>query len=177
MLTAREPFYRVGGDFSFNYHAFNLFGQYLYGRDQNLLPLLPAGFLPPPTGLLRGSPASFSGGFLEADYLPLPWLMTIMRWDAVHSTADLIQRHRSDARHRHRIVRVALPRHTKSLYARCAVSDSRQYQGVLRIPDPAAADCLRPDYRHGTHWSVPYQLGDCGTGIRLLDRGGHASLT
>ena len=43
MLTAREPFYRVGGDFSFNYHAFNLFGQYLYGRDQNLLPLLPAG--------------------------------------------------------------------------------------------------------------------------------------
>jgi len=89
VLTAREPFYRVGGDFSFNYHALNLFGQYMYGRDQNLLPLLPAG-LPPPTGLLRGSPASFSGGFLEADYLPLPWLMTIMRWDAVHSTADLI---------------------------------------------------------------------------------------
>ena len=90
VLTAREPFYRVGGDFSFNYHALNLFGQYLYGRDQNLLPLLPVGFLPPPTGLLRGSPASFSGGFLEADYLPLPWLMTIMRWDAVHSTADLV---------------------------------------------------------------------------------------
>jgi hypothetical protein len=90
VLTAREPFYRVGGDFSFNYHALNVFGQYLYGRDQNLLPLLPVGFLPPPTGLLRGSPASFSGGFLEADYLPLPWLMTIMRWDAVHSTADLI---------------------------------------------------------------------------------------
>ena len=43
VLTAREPFYRVGGDFSFNYHAFNLFGQYMYGRDQNLLPLLPAG--------------------------------------------------------------------------------------------------------------------------------------
>ena len=43
MLTAREPFYRVGGDFSFNYHALNLFGQYMYGRDQNLLPLLPAG--------------------------------------------------------------------------------------------------------------------------------------
>ena len=89
VLTAREPFYRVGGDFSFNYHAFNLFGQYMYGRDQNLLPLLPVG-LPLPTGLLRGSPASFSGGFLEADYLALPWLMTIMRWDAVHSTADLI---------------------------------------------------------------------------------------
>ena len=89
VLTAREPFYRVGGDFSFNYHTFNLFGQYMYGRDQNLLPLLPPGFTAP-SGLLRGSPASFSGGFLEADYLPLPWLMTIMRWDAVHSTADLI---------------------------------------------------------------------------------------
>src|SRR5579862_9318627 len=88
VLTAREPFYRVGGDFSFNYHAFNLFGQYLYGRDQNLLPLLPAG-LPLPTGFLRGSPSSFSGGFLEADYLALPWLMTIMRWDEVHSAADL----------------------------------------------------------------------------------------
>jgi hypothetical protein len=89
VLTAREPFYRVGGDFSFNYHTFNLFGQYLYGRDQNLLPLLPVG-LPMPTGFLRGSPASFSGGFLEADYMPLPWLMTIMRWDAVHSNADVI---------------------------------------------------------------------------------------
>jgi hypothetical protein len=90
VLTAREPFYRVGGDFTFNYHALNFFGQYMYGRDQNVLPLLPAGFQPPPTGLLRGSPVSFSGGFLEADYLALPWLMTIMRWDVVHSTADLI---------------------------------------------------------------------------------------
>jgi hypothetical protein len=89
VLTAREPFYRVGGDFSFNYHALNLFGQYMYGRDQNLMPLLPAGF-PLPSGFLRGSPASFSGGFLEVDYLALPWLMTIMRWDAVHSTADVI---------------------------------------------------------------------------------------
>src|SRR5216684_96102 len=70
VLTAREPFYRVGGDFSFNYRTFNVFGQYLYGRDQNLLPLLPAGF-PMPTGFLRGSPASFSGGFVEADYLAL----------------------------------------------------------------------------------------------------------
>jgi hypothetical protein len=88
VLTAREPFYRVGGDFSFNYRAFNLFGQYLYGRDQNLLPLLPPG-LPLPTGLFKGTPASFAGGFIEADYLALPWLMTIMRWDAVHSSADL----------------------------------------------------------------------------------------
>jgi hypothetical protein len=89
VLTAREPFYRVGGDFSFNYRTFNLFGQYLYGHDQNLLPLIPTG-LPLPTGFVGGHPATFSGGFLEADYLLLPWVMTIMRWDQVKSTADLL---------------------------------------------------------------------------------------
>jgi hypothetical protein len=89
VLTAREPFYRVGGDFSFNYHALNLFGQFLYGRDQNLLPLLPPG-APLPIGFTSGSPAHFSGGFLEADYLVYPWMMAIMRWDRVNSTADLL---------------------------------------------------------------------------------------
>ena len=89
LLTAREPFYRVGGDFSFNYHAFNLFGQFLYARDQNLLPLLPAG-MPPPTGFIPGSAAHFSGGFLEADYLVYPWMMAILRWDRVNSTADML---------------------------------------------------------------------------------------
>jgi len=43
VITAREPFYRLGGDFSFNYHAFNLIGQYLYGHDQNQLPFIPSG--------------------------------------------------------------------------------------------------------------------------------------
>jgi len=89
VLTAREPFYRVGGDFSFNYHAFNLFGQFLYGRDQNLLPLIPSG-QPLPVGFAPGSPAHFSGGFLEADYLLYPWMMAIMRWDRVNSAADFL---------------------------------------------------------------------------------------
>lgn len=89
ILIAREPFYRVGGDFSFNYHAFNLFGQFLYARDQNLLPLIPTG-MPLPTGFMPGSPAHFSGGFLEADYLVYPWMMAIMRWDRVNSTADML---------------------------------------------------------------------------------------
>src|SRR5437868_2106902 len=89
VLTAREPFYRVGGDFSFNYHAFNLFGQFLYGRDQNLLPLIPSG-QPLPVGFALGSPAHFSGGFLEADYLLYPWMMAIMRWDRVNSSADFL---------------------------------------------------------------------------------------
>jgi len=89
VITAREPFYRVGGDFSFNYHAFNLFGQFLYGRDQNLLPLVPNGMVLP-IGFTAGSPAHFSGGFLEADYLAYPWMMTILRWDRVNSTADFL---------------------------------------------------------------------------------------
>jgi len=89
VLTAREPFYRVGGDFSFNYRTFNLFGQYLYGRDQNLLPFIPAG-VALPTTFTTGNAAHFTGGFLEADYLVLPWIMTIMRWDQVKSSADFL---------------------------------------------------------------------------------------
>jgi len=85
-LTAHEPFYRVGGDFSFNYRTFNLFGLYMYGHDQDLLfnnPTAPTGFLPGPT-------VKFNGGFLEADYLVLPWVMTIMRYDRVQSSADFL---------------------------------------------------------------------------------------
>jgi hypothetical protein len=97
-LTAREPFYRVGGDFDFTYRNFNLFGQYLYGRDHNLLPfdsegaLIPlpvaTGVAPVPVGFVRSTPATFSGGFIQADYMPLPWMMIIMRYDGVNSWAD-----------------------------------------------------------------------------------------
>ena len=85
VLTAREPFYRTGGDFSFNYRTFNLFGLYMYGRDQDQV-LNDAGG----TALMAAPAAHFSGGFLEADYLALPWLMTIMRYDRVQSTADFL---------------------------------------------------------------------------------------
>ena len=94
-LTAREPFYRLGGDFDFGYHGiFNLYGLYMYGHDHNLVPI-DAGGTPFPTeslpvAFIRGVPATFSGGFLQADYLVYPWMMLIMRWDSVHSTADLL---------------------------------------------------------------------------------------
>jgi hypothetical protein len=39
---------------------------------------------------VRGVPATFSGGFAQADYLVLPWVMAIMRWDQVNSSADRI---------------------------------------------------------------------------------------
>jgi len=99
ILYAREPYYRTGGDFSFNYRTFNLFGVYMYGRDNNLLPVDANGMLiplpladgsPVPVGFIQSVPAKFNGGFLEADYLVLPWIMAIGRWDGVHSSADRI---------------------------------------------------------------------------------------
>jgi len=97
-ITAREPFYRVGGDFDFGYHGvFNLYGLFMYGRDHNLLPIgegeviLPVPPAPATAvGFITGAPAHFSGGFIQADYMVYPWMMVIMRWDSVHSTADLL---------------------------------------------------------------------------------------
>lgn len=91
LFTAREPFYRAGADFSFNVRQFNLFGQYLYGRDHNLLPVDDTGAATlTPVRFIHGTPASFSGGFLQADYLAYPWMMLIMRYDGVNSRADRI---------------------------------------------------------------------------------------
>ncbi len=90
VLTAREPFYRVGGDFSFNFRTFNLFGVWLHGRDHNLVPVDAAGapFPATPVAFIHGHPSTFSGGFVEADYLALPWVMLIMRYDGVNSPED-----------------------------------------------------------------------------------------
>jgi hypothetical protein len=99
LLYAREPYYRAGGDFSFNYRTFNVFGVYMYGRDNNLLPVDANGDLIPlpvgstgtvPVSFVSSFPAKFNGGFVEADYLVLPWIMAIARWDGVHSSADRI---------------------------------------------------------------------------------------
>jgi len=99
ILNNREPYYRVGGDFSFNYRTFNVYGLYMFAHDTNMLPVdatgapipLPLGSSSPtPAGFVRGIPATFSGGFAQADYLVFPWVMAIMRWDQVNSTADRI---------------------------------------------------------------------------------------
>ena len=92
LLTAREPFYRTGADFSFNYRTFNIFGLFMYGRDHNLVPVDASGVPFPANNtavaFVHGAPATFSGGFLQADYLILPWTMLIMRYDEVNSQAD-----------------------------------------------------------------------------------------
>lgn len=99
VLTAREPFYRAGADFTFNYRTFQLYGLFMYGHDTNQLPIditgtpvpLPViATSPAPVGFVHGSPASFTGGFVQADYLVLPWTMLIMRYDAVNSGSDRI---------------------------------------------------------------------------------------
>ncbi len=99
ILNNHEPYYRVGGDFSFNYRTFNVYGLYMFGHDSNNLPVDGSGALIPlplsssgstPAGFVRGIPATFSGGFAQADYLVHPWLMAIMRWDQVNSSADRI---------------------------------------------------------------------------------------
>ena len=89
VLTAREPFYRIGGDLNFNYRTFNLFGVYMAAHDHDLIPVTPVG-ASAPTSYARGTPVTFSGGFLEADYLVMPWVMAIMRWDQVKSTSDRV---------------------------------------------------------------------------------------
>ncbi len=89
VLTAREPFYRIGGDVNFNYRTFNLFGVYVAAHDHNLVPVstVESGAI---TGFKPESAVTFSGGFAEADYLALPWAMSIVRWDQVKSTADRV---------------------------------------------------------------------------------------
>ena len=96
VITAREPFYRAGADFSFNYRTFNLFGQYLYGRDRNLIPFIPESSTLP-VGFIGIHPVKYSGGFLQADYLVLPWMMAIMRWDNVNSHWDYLNGIGADA--------------------------------------------------------------------------------
>jgi len=99
VLTVREPFYRAGGDFNFNYRNLNMYGIFMYGHDANRLPVDVTGALVPlpiatpgpvPVGFIHGTPSTFAGGFIQADYLVHPWLMAIMRWDAVNSWEDRV---------------------------------------------------------------------------------------
>ena len=170
VLTAREPFYRAGGDFSFNYRTFNLFGVYMLGRDHNLVPIGPAAF-PLPTSFVVNAPAKFSGGFLEADYLALPWVMTIMRWDVVNSSADRINGIGDDAGDplgtsffspfnstRHRFT----PGVQLLIHANIKASFEYQIrpQQIVYVPGTCARD----------QWPVSHEFGGCRTGMGLLKK-------
>ena len=99
VVTAREPFYRVGGNFTFNYRCcLQVNGLYMYGHDMNLLPIDSTGALIPlqnlseavPVGFIHSTPATFSGGFIDVEWLAYPWMMVLMRYDGVNSTSDRI---------------------------------------------------------------------------------------
>jgi hypothetical protein len=99
LLNVREPYYRAGADFSFNYRKLNVYGLYMFARDNNMLPVDAAGELielpisptsPLPVKFVSSVPSKFNGGFVQADFLALPWTMLIMRWDGVNSSADRI---------------------------------------------------------------------------------------
>lgn len=95
-LTAREPFYRVGGNVTYNYRCCLQFNAlYMYGHDYNLLPVDSNGTLVPlpvsdtsAVGFVHGSPATFSGGFADVEWLAYPWLYLMFRYDGVNSNSD-----------------------------------------------------------------------------------------
>ena len=98
-VTAREPFYRVGGNFTFNYRCCLQFNAlYMFGHDMNLLPIDSTGALIPlqnlsssvPVGFIQSRAATFAGGFADVEWLAYPWMMVLMRYDGVNSTADRI---------------------------------------------------------------------------------------
>src|SRR5271157_4110646 len=99
VVTAREPFYRVGGNMTFNYRCCLQFNAlYMYGHDYNLLPIDANGNLIPlqnlstavPVGFIHSTPATFSGGFADAEWLAYPWMYVMIRYDGVNSTSDRI---------------------------------------------------------------------------------------
>lgn len=99
VVTAREPFYRAGGNMTFNYRCCLQFNAlWMYGHDYNLLPIDAAGNLIPlqnlntavPVGFIHGTPATFSGGFADAEWLAYPWMYVLFRYDVVKSNSDRI---------------------------------------------------------------------------------------
>ncbi len=79
-----EPFYRAGADFRFKYHSLELYGLGMHGHDRNLIPDTDLGVL----GI--GRPVTFTGGFVEAEAWFFPWLIGVMRYDGVNSSADFL---------------------------------------------------------------------------------------
>ncbi len=99
IVTAREPFYRVGGNMTFNYRCCLQFNAlYMYGHDSNLSPIDASGNLinlqspgeSVPVGFIRSTPATFSGGFVDAEWLAYPWMYVMLRYDLVKSNSDRI---------------------------------------------------------------------------------------
>jgi hypothetical protein len=78
-----EPFYRAGGAVTYKFRGnFELWGLYEHAHDNNKA--LNAGS----TAFVDATPVTYSGGFIEAEYWMYPWLIGMMRYDAVNSPTD-----------------------------------------------------------------------------------------
>ncbi len=78
-----EPFYRAGGAVTYKFRGnFELWGLYEHAHDNNKA--LNAGS----TAFVDATPVTYSGGFVEAEYWMYPWLIGMMRYDAVNSPTD-----------------------------------------------------------------------------------------
>ena len=82
--TIHEPFYRAGADVRFKYRKLEIWGLGMYGHDTNVVP----DSLVTPTGFIRATPVTFTGGFVETEYWVFPWLIPLMRYDFVNSPTD-----------------------------------------------------------------------------------------
>jgi hypothetical protein len=81
--TITNPFYRVGGSIDYKFRSkFELWGLYLHAHDTNKT------LNDDSTAFVDGTPVTYSGGFLEAEYWVYPWLIGLMRYDGVNSPTD-----------------------------------------------------------------------------------------
>ncbi len=159
ILTNREPYYRAGGDFSFNYRKFNVYGLYMFGHDKNLLPVDATGALIPlPLGSGSATPVRICTRHsrhvqrrLRTSRLPGAAL-----GDGDHAlgSSELVGRsHQWLLFATQYILLRALRLDPQPLHARRAVFDSRQHQAFVRISIPAATVCdARQPLRTPIRW-------------------------
>ncbi len=113
---------------------------------------------------------------MEADYLVYPWLMTIMRWDQVKSTADLLNG--IGASPDSDIGAFVSPFHSTRnrftpgvqflIHANIKASFEYQIrpQQIVYVPGTYATP----------HESIPHQLCGCRTGVGVLESAERQSL-
>ena len=183
VITAREPFYRVGGNMTFNYRCCLQFNAlYMYGHDYNLLPIDSSGNLIP----LQNSEHCRASGLhsQHPGHLQRRLCGCGVAGLSVDDGDDALRRRELDLRSHQwignqsfvyrRPLQRTLQVHAQPRYARRAVPDPRQHQGVVRVSVPAVADGgdrhQSADRLANGIQSVPHQHGRARLGICVLAR-------
>ena len=79
---------------------------------------------------------TFSGGFVDAEWLAYPWMYVMIRYDGVNSNFGLLQRAGAGRLHR-LVIQRGLKRDPQPHHAGRAVPHPRQHQGRGRVPVPS----------------------------------------